>query len=162
MAIKKEPDWNKAKALYGMGKTLRDIAHETNIPRNTIDRRAKSEAWSRTETGQKIQTVSMAKEIMGVANGTERDIIDRESDKILKAKGYIFDATLIGVQNIAKALKQETDLTKLSHGMNALKTARQAAGIDPIHSNQNNNIQVNVNSQQAHDDRLKLETVIDV
>ena len=162
MAIKKQPDWARAKALYSMGKTLRDIEHESGIPFKTIDRRAKAEQWNRDEMTQKIERVSIAKEILTQASDTERNIIDKESDKILKAKGYLFDATLLGAQRIVLSMKTETDLTKLSHGMNALKTARQAAGIDPIHSNQNNNIQVNVNSQQAHDDRLKLETVIDV
>lgn len=131
---KKEPDWERAKILYGMGKPLRDIAHESGVSKNTIDRRAKAEGWSRTETGQEIETVSKAKEILGQASGTKRDIIDRESDKILEAKGYFFNATLLGAKRVVEAFKTETDLTKLNHGMQALKTGRQAAGIDPIHA----------------------------
>ena len=162
MAIKRQPDWGRAKALYGLGYSLREIEKETDIIYKTIERKAKNDGWIKGELSQTKSDLVRVTEELSQKTVTERQVLTETVTKELKAKGYLFDATLLGVQQIVKSLKVETDLTKLNHGMTALKTARQAAGIDPIHSNQGNNIQVNVTNQQTQDDRLKLETVIDV
>ena len=135
---KKNQDWDKAKALFGMGKTLRDIEYETGIPFKTIDRRAKKEEWSKDSVTQKISLVTAAKEVMTQASDTERRIIDTESNKILEASGLVVDVTMFAIKVTGKAFKkmhdsEDYDLAKINQGMQALKTSRQAAGIDPIH-----------------------------
>jgi len=55
MAKPTDKQWAKAKALYGNGKSLREIEKAVGIPYKTVEYRAKKEGWSCTEVAQAIQ-----------------------------------------------------------------------------------------------------------
>lgn len=143
----KNYDFDKAKALYGLGKTLREIERETEIPFKTIDRRAKAEGWSKDSMTQKIIDVSKAKEILTQATDTERRIIDTESNRALKAKGYIFDTALLAIERIAQLIPQETDLVKIKAATDGLKTSMITTGVVDYYPPKENKTEININSQ---------------
>jgi hypothetical protein len=142
----KEYNWERAKTLFRLGKTYREIERGTGIPLKTIQRKAVSEGeeggWIKGDLTQTIVDLTRVSVNLTQQNDTVRkEVMDEafsQAKKELNAKGLIFDATVVGIKQIAERLKTESDLTKLNHGMQALKTSRQAAGIDPIHAPKEN------------------------
>lgn len=121
---KKNYDFEKAKALYGMGKTPRQIEVELKIPKTTIERKAKEHGWAKGSLGQLVQDAVKLTENMGQKSGAERDAVQNEAERILKAKGYIENVSLLAVKRIAQLLPNEDNIAMINQGMNALKTAK--------------------------------------
>jgi len=55
---KKNYDWGQAKALYGMGKTPRQIEKTLGIPFSTVQRMAAKEEWVKGGLNQLSQDVA--------------------------------------------------------------------------------------------------------
>ena len=119
---KKNYNFEKAKALFGMGKTPRQIEAELKIPKTTIERKAKEQGWSKGGLGQLVQdTVSLA-ENLGQKSGAERDAVQLEAERVLKAKGYIENTSLLVLKRIGELTKKEDTLAGLNQGASAIKT----------------------------------------
>lgn len=132
MAARKKPtatDWERARALFGVGKTLREIERETGIPFKTIDRRAKSGEWSTTQTTQKITDVARVVEDLTQANDTEKKIILDEAEKILKAKGYTQNIGLLGLKRLSQLIPAAKTTKEVKDGMEAAKVAMVVTGV---------------------------------
>ena len=149
----KNYDWERAKALYGLGKSFREIEKETGIPFKNVQRKVEQEGeeggWIKGNLTQLSSGITKVFVDLTQQNDTVRNEViadaTTQASRDLKAKGVFFNVTMTGVLRIAERLREENDLTKLNHGMQALKTARQAAGIEPYFNTapaiQNANIQ---------------------
>jgi hypothetical protein len=138
----KNYDWERAKALYRLDKSYREIERETGIPFKTIQRKVEKEGedngWVKGDLTQtRLDLTRIALNLTQQNDTARKEVIDEatsQAKKELMIKGLIFDASVVGIKKIAARLKDETDLTKINHGMQALKISRIAAGIDPIHA----------------------------
>ena len=128
MAKNKPYDFDRAKALWGLGKTIREIEAQTKIPRSTIERQAKKEGWGKGSLGQLVTDTVRLAEDFGSKSGTERDIVQDEAERILRAKGAIEKVSLLAIKRISQLIPEEDNLGMLNQGMNALKTAMITTG----------------------------------
>lgn len=101
MAISKEI-WQKAKALFEIGKSLSEISSETGIARSGISMRAKSEKWNSEKlnsiAADKVKAISNLEEIETkieqLPSKIEQQVVQKEVDDRL--------AILNSVSNLQK------------------------------------------------------------
>jgi hypothetical protein len=126
---KKTYDWEQAKALYGMGKTPRQIEHELKIPKTSVERTIIRDGWIKGELGQVVQDVVRVSEVLGQKSGAERGAVQNEAERILKAKGYIENVTLMGLKRLSQLLPVEPKISEVKAGIEGAKTAMVTLGV---------------------------------
>lgn len=131
---KKYYDFEKAKALFGMGKTPRQIEAELKIPKTTIERKAKEQGWTKGGLGHLVQDTVKLAEDLGQKSGAERDAVQKEAERILTHNGYIQNTSLILLKRIGELAKKEDTLAGINQGATATKTLMATLSI-PVSTN---------------------------
>ena len=151
----KKYDWERAKALYGLGNSYREIEKETGISYKAVERKAKSDGWIKGDLSQVKIDLMRVTENLSQMSVTEQTAVTDDVTKELKIKGYFRSASLLVLQRISDVVKEEKDLTKLMHGANGLKVLRQSSGIEPYFNTapviQNANIQGKQNESVTYE-----------
>ena len=130
---KKAQDWDRAKALYQIGKTTREIESTTGIPIATIHRHAKKEGWIHGEVKQTISNGAQFVADLEQQNGTLKQESLKEIERISKAKGYIENVSLLAIKQISKLMPVATDMKDVKAGVEALNVAMKTTGIVPYY-----------------------------
>jgi len=150
-----QAQWDKAKALYEAGKSLREIELETGISKSTIAGRAvndKSGAWIKGKTVQLIKDVVRVSGQIGQLNRTQSDVIAKEVKKAVD-KDAISDAWDMIMGHAASASKRilarpdatSDDVLKI---VKAGETSKVTLGKLPRFSPTQNDIKVEVNNEK--------------
>jgi len=105
-------EWAEARALYGQGKTARQIAHALGLPIAKINQRSMSEHWpappppdwqairNQWEAGKSVRVLAIQ---FGVSEGTVRKRRTRESWQRGTARGI--DALRLAVRTLEEAME---------------------------------------------------------
>jgi hypothetical protein len=130
---KKEQNWDKAKALYeGFTpdeKGLRDIEKESGCPQSSIRARAKKDEWVRGRAAHlKLELVSVT-ENLAHESAHLRNVISSEAERILKAKGYIENVSLLGLKRLSQLIPEELKISEVKAGIEGAKTAMVTLGV---------------------------------
>lgn len=129
MAAKKLQNWERAKALYGAGKTPRQIEDEIGIPRATFQRKANEEGWIKGNLSQDIKDVARVSQLLSQKSEPERAIIEKEASKILKAKGLHLDAGIMLAELVLEVAKEERTTKSILNATQALTNTAKLTGV---------------------------------
>lgn len=134
-----KPDsWDKARALFEAGKSLRDIEQQTKIPKGTIEYRAKKENWQKGFLGQLIVDKSTVDAQFQSLNQTQKTVVLNEVERLNKLKDFFSDKA-IDVSNVAlKSLERNPSTKAAFETMQTLEKGMKVSGVVPYYSNQAN------------------------
>jgi hypothetical protein len=138
--------------LYEAGKSLRDIELETTIPRNTVDRTAKKEAWVHNGMGQLIHDAARVASDLGQLNGTAKQVVSQEVKKAVDvdAIGDAWDMIIGHAANASKRILARPDATSndVLNIVKAGETSKVTLGKLPRFSPTQNAVKVEVNNEK--------------
>jgi hypothetical protein len=151
MAKATHAQWDKAKALYEAGKSLREIELETGISKSTVADRAENDkngAWIKGKTVQLIQDVVRVSERIGQLNRTEADVVAKEVKKAVDvdAIGDAWDMIIGHAANASKRILARPDATSndVLNIVKAGETSKVTLGKLPRFSPTQNAVKVEV------------------
>ena len=159
MAKPTDKQWAKAKALYGNGKSLREIEKEVGIPYKTVEYRAKKEGWSSTEVSQAIKDKVRVEAAILHMDFAQQDIVAQEVKKQLEGMQF-YNTHARMVSSIAiKSLQADMTNQNAKTAMATLKEGMVVEGLVPFYQNSTIN---NTNAQQTVVEPMQVNvTVID-
>ncbi|MDR1461460.1 MAG: hypothetical protein LBI78_07435 [Campylobacteraceae bacterium] len=150
MAYSKE-QWQRAKAYYEAGLTLRDIEKRVGINYAVISKKAKMQHWQQGANADYIDAKLTISEKKATKKATEIQILDELADETISNKKLIYNVT-------TKALKKVEALIEEINNPNDLRTIIELAdkasltlGVNARHSSQQINVQSNtqVNAKEG-------------
>ena len=128
--------WDKARALFEAGKSLRDIEQQTKIPKGTIEYRAKKEDWQKGCLGQLITDKSSVDAKFQSLNQTQKTVVLNEVERLNKLKEFFSDKA-IEVSNVAlKSLERNPSTKAAFETMQTLEKGMKVSGVVPFYPNQ--------------------------
>jgi len=107
MAKASPEKWEKAKALYEKGASLRDIEAELDIPYKTIDNRAKVKGWVKGILAQHIADAIRVKEEFGTMNLAQQDVVSKSVSEAIARREWLDKANMIVAQTVMKKLSMD-------------------------------------------------------
>ena len=129
----KNYDFEKAKDLYESftveEKSLRDIEKESGVPEATIRYRAKKDGWIRGRVAHIKLDLVRVSENLAQERATLRNVISDEAERILKAKGYIENVSLLGLKRLSQLIPDELKISEVKAGIEGAKTAMVTLGV---------------------------------
>ncbi len=131
--------WDKAKALYEKGTSLRDIEAETGIPYKTVDNRAKKQKWAKSSLAQLIDDSVKVQEQFGTLDLAQQAVVAQEVDQRTKHLTWLNTAAMKNASEAMK-LKCNDQLDHVRRSDTILKTKETLVGKTPDTA-----IQVNTN-----------------
>jgi len=158
MAKSSPEAWDKAKALYERGDSLRDIEKATGIPYKTIDNRAKKQGWGKGILAQHISDSVRVKTEFGTLGLAQQEVVAQEVDERTKHIQFFNNATVKNLSIMLTKIKPEvidkktklitdagTSINEHRVAQAAIKDGRETVlGKDPSTA-----IQVNDNSDKG-------------
>ena len=113
MAKATQAQWDKAKALFEAGKSLREIELATGISKDSIGREAKKSEWQRGELRQLIQDSVRVSEGLRQLNETAREVVSNEVKKAVDvdAVSDAWDMIMGHAANASKRILAKPDVT---------------------------------------------------
>ena len=151
--------WEKAKALFEIGKSLSEIANETGIDRSNIAKKAKSENWEKGKLQQLVtDSVRVSAEITTL-NTTAQQVVVNEIDELTKAREFFSKAGLKVASMAVKSLGEKPKPNDCKTVADTLVSTMKVAGVVPYYPagmtiNNANNSQV-VNHDSVRDEIIK-------
>lgn len=106
MAKASEDIWEKAKALYEKGDSLRDIEKEVGIPYKTIDNRAKVHGWGKGILAHHIADSVRVQQEFGTMDLAQQTVVSQEVNKQVQRMEWLNTAAL---KNASDAMKAPCD-----------------------------------------------------
>lgn len=98
MARATASDWDKAKDMFEIGKSLTEISDETGIDRATISKRSKKDNWEKAKFQQLItDTVRVRKQISTLSSTLQQSVENEISDR-LRHEQFFTNAAIRNVQ----------------------------------------------------------------
>ena len=147
MAKPTEQQWAKAKALYGNGKSLREIEKVVEIPYKTIEYRAKKEGWSNTEVAQQIIEQTRVEAKFLHMEPAQQDIVRTEVSRRLAAMEFYASKARETVEIGFKSFEMDPSPLGMKTILDGLKSGMQVEGIVPFYPNPSTtNINANASS----------------
>lgn len=115
MAKATQAQWDKAKALFEAGKSLREIEGDTKIPLVTLHRVSKKEGWEKSKTERLIQDVVRVSKEMEQLNETARSVVSQEIKKAVDVDAIsdAWDMIMGHAANASKRLLAKPDVTSV-------------------------------------------------
>jgi hypothetical protein len=159
----KNYDFAKAKALYGIGKTPRQIEIELGIPRSTFQRKANEEGWEKGGLNSSISDVVRVVENLSQKSEPESILVQKEAKRILNASGRIQEVSMIAINRLADLMECADDMKDVKAGVDALKAAMITSGVVQFYPNAATIN--NTNAQQNNEKVIRVEhspTIADV
>lgn len=144
-------DWDKARALFEAftqeEKSFRDIEKESGVPVSSLRDRAKKERWIRGKSAHlKPQLASITENLAQESAHVRTEIIN-DVEKVLKAKGYIENVSLLAIKQLSKLMPESTDMKDVKAGVDSLKGLMVTTGVVPYYPPKENKTEVNINPQ---------------
>jgi len=131
----KGADWTKAKALYEVGKSLRDISKETGIDNSNISKRAKKEGWSREELPRLVSDAVRVQEEITALSLPQQEIVTAEVKKILEAKDFYATHARKVAKTALSALDNDKTPANAKTTMEVLHKGLVVEGVVPYYPN---------------------------
>lgn len=135
MAKPTDKQWAKAKALYGNGKSLREIEKAVGIPYKTVEYRAKKEGWSSTEVAQAIQDKVRVEAAILHMDVAQQDLVQQEVQKQLEGMQFYNTHARIVAKIALKSLQADMTPANAKTTMATLKEGLIVEGIVPFYQN---------------------------
>jgi hypothetical protein len=76
--------WEKAKAMYGINKSFREIEAELGLPRSSLHRRALAEGWKKGFLMPLVHEIIRIENLLQQLTPTQRKAVEREVERMLK------------------------------------------------------------------------------
>lgn len=145
-------DWDKARALFEAftqeEKSFRDIEKESGVPVSSLRDRAKKEGWIRGKSAHlKPQLASITENLAQESAHVRTEIIN-DVEKVLKAKGYIENVSLLAIKQLSKLMPESTDMKDVKAGVDSLKGLMVTTGVVPYYPPKESKTEVNITQQQ--------------
>ena len=129
-----KPDWIKAKALFEVGKSLRDIAKESFIDHSRIGKIAKKEGWERLPGIPQLVTDAVSVEMRKATLCPQvLDIVDKAVDKQLEGMAFYSSHARIVTKIALKSLQQDMTPSNAKTTMATLKEGLIVEGLVPFY-----------------------------
>jgi len=146
MAKPTEKQWEKAKALYSNGKSLREIEKAVGIPYKTVEYRAKKEGWSSTEVAQAIQDKVRVEAAILHMDVAQQDLVQQEVQKQLEGMQFYNTHARIVSKIALKSLQADMTPQNAKTTMATLKEGLVVEGLVPFYPAAAN-VSANANAQ---------------
>ncbi len=158
MAKPTDKQWAKAKALYGNGKSLREIEKAVGIPYKTVEYRAKKEGWSSTEVARAIQDKVRVEAAILHMDVAQQEIVQQEVQKQLEGMQFYSKNARIVAKIALKTLTEQPCPMNAKTTMATLKEGLIVEGLVPFYPNaqmiNNTNAQQNILQISGDDSSL--------
>lgn len=146
-------DWDKARALFEAftqeEKSFRDIEKESGVPVSSLRDRAKKEGWIRGKSAHlKPQLASITENLAQESAHVRTEIIN-DVEKGLKAKGYIYEITFLGLDRLKTLIPIAETTKEIKDAMDAAKVAMVTSGAVDYYPPKESKTEVNINPQVA-------------
>ena len=105
MAIISKEIWDKAKAMFEGGASLKDINYETNIDKSTVSKKAKKEGWEKGKNSTVIQAEAMVIAEKSTMNQPQLNYHNNEVDRLTKDTRMIHGLTKGNLSGISRHIK---------------------------------------------------------
>ncbi len=152
MAKATQAQWDKAKALYEAGKSLREIELETEISKDSIARAAKKETWNHGILRQVTQDSVRVLTDLRQLNDTQKEVVSKEIKKAVDvdAIGDAWDMIIGHAANASKRILARPDATSddVLKIVKAGETSKVTLGKLPRFSPTQNAVKVEVNNEK--------------
>jgi len=133
--------WDKAKALYELGKSLREISEETGIDNSNISKKAKKDGWERDTLPQiiddkariLIENKAVDKKITALLPQARQIVETAVMEKLVLAD-FFTNAGKEVAEIALEALRLEPTTRNAKEVMDALKTGLVVTGQAPYHA----------------------------
>jgi hypothetical protein len=160
MARATPEQWQKAKDLFALGKSLSVISGETRIDKATISKKSKAEGWIKGEVQHLVADVVRAKvEISNLSSTLQQAVEDDIEEKTSHLK-WFKKAGMMMAQLAVNAAKAEPTPQNIKTSSEALAINMKVAQAVPYYPNQpvinNTNAQQNISNEQMLIDLAKL------
>lgn len=139
-----QEQWDKAKALFEAGKSLRDIEGQTGINYRTVARRAADDGWIKGRLSQLIDDSVRIKSEIVTFNDVTREVVTKEVDERTKHIQFFNNATLKNLSVMMKKINDDTDIVEHRVAQEAISKGR-----DTVIGKQPDTVVNNTNAQQT-------------
>ena len=150
MAKATQAQWDKAKALFEAGKSLREIGLEVKIPFKTVDDRSKKEAWGKGKTAQLIHDMVRVSGDFRTLETAQQETVLNEVERITKAKGWYQEAAALISKMAVKYCRDAEKKTaqEALWAMQALERGMKVSGVVPYYPTPTAAVKVDVNTEK--------------
>ena len=165
MARATQLQWDKTKALYELGKSLRDISEETGIDNSNISKRAKKDGWERNILPQIIDDKARilienkaVEEKITALLPQSRELVDIAVMEKLVLTDFFTNAGKEVAELALVALRDEPTTRNAKEAMETLKSGLVVTGQVPYHANSvtvNNSAQAGVINKMDDKDAIE-------
>ena len=146
--------WEKAKTLFELGKSLTEIQNETGIDRSNVNKRAKSEGWRKGFLPQiidaKVKNLEdnhTIEEIITTLKPQQQRTVVTEVERILQSKDWYATAARKVATKALDSLMGEYTARDAKDAMSTLLDGMKAEQIVPFYPSQAN-VKVEVNNEK--------------
>jgi mRNA-degrading endonuclease HigB of HigAB toxin-antitoxin module len=135
--------WQRARAYYEAGLTLRDIEKKTGINYAVISKKAKKQQWQQGANADYIEAKVTIAEKKATKNATEIQALDEIADEAISNKKLVFNVTTKALKKVEALIDEITNPNDLRTIVEMADKASLTLGVNARHSNQQINVQTN-------------------
>ena len=129
----KPADWDRARALFEAGWSLREVSKETHIDNSNISKRAKKEGWSRDNLPRIISDAVRVQEEITALNLPQQTVVTAEIARIIEAKEFYATNARKVVKLGITALSKEPTAQSMKIVLDGMRTGMIVEGVVPFY-----------------------------
>lgn len=156
-----QAQWERAKTLFELGRSLSEIQNETGIDRSNVNKRAKSEGWNKGFLPQIIDSnIKNIKEkiefdeIYTTLTPQQQSTVVSETERILQGKDWYAKAARKVARKTVESIDGFVEGKDFKAAADALVACMKAESIVPYYPTPTTAVKVDMNSNEKLDPLL--------